>query len=117
MPRSSSWNEERLFVEGLAQGLELRASKVLDETAENVRRSAKNRVPVRTGRLKSSIRTQQPEPLKRVVLADTHHNPSDSYAIFVEKGTSKMPPRPFLGSSVDDSQDSFFKKVGDLLGG
>lgn len=104
-------------MDGLAKGLESRAEKVLDETAENVRKSAKARVPVRTGRLKSSIRTQKLSPLKRVVLADTHHAPSDSYAIFVEKGTSKMPPRPFLGSSVDDSKESFFKKVGGLING
>ena len=115
MGSSSSWNMEKRFLEGLASTMTEKAEDVLTETAEETRRMAKARVPVRTGRLKASIRTQRTAPLKREVIADSLLSPSDAYAIFVEKGTSRQAPQPYMGPAVDAAEPNFLKRVGDLI--
>ena len=117
MGSSSGWNTEARWLEGLAESMTDKAEDVLTETAEQTRRMAKARVPVRPGRLKASIRTQKPAMLKREVIADSLMSPSESYAIFVEKGTSRMAPRPYMAPAVDAAEPDFFKRVGDLIDG
>lgn len=117
MGRSSGWNTEARWLEGLAESMNDKAEDILSDTAEETRRTAKARVPVRTGRLKASIRTQKTAPLRREVIADSLKSPQDSYAIFVEKGTSRQAPQPYMAPAVDAAEPNFFKRVGDLLDG
>lgn len=117
MARSSSWNAEARYLSGLSESLVDKAEEVLTDTAEQTRLAAKARVPVRTGRLKASIRTQKTGPLRREVIADSLKSADESYAIWVEKGTSRMAPRPYMAPAVDAAEPNFFERVGDLIDG
>lgn len=117
MSKSSGWNAEARWLGGLAESMTERAEDILTDTAEQTRRAAKARVPVRTGRLKASIRTQKTAPLRREVIADSLKSAEESYAIFVEKGTSRQAPKPYMAPAVDAAEPGFFEKVGDLIDG
>lgn len=117
MGKASSWNAEARWLGGLAESMTEKAEGILSDTAEQTRQVAKARVPVRTGRLKASIRTQKTAPLRREVIADSLKSAEESYAIFVEKGTSRQAPQPYMAPAVDAAEPSFFEKVGDLIDG
>jgi len=74
--------------EPLAEAMELYLEKVVDD--------ARALVPIRTGRLQRSIRFRRGE--------GGYHVGSDvSYASFVESGTSRMAPRPFLTPALSQN--------------
>ena len=67
-------------------------------------REAKIRVPVRTGRLRHSIRAKLSvgrSSTKLTLIADAAVGGRESYASFVEYGTSRMSPRPYLKPGAD----------------
>ena len=64
--------------------------RYISSVAGNIQEDAKNKAPVRTGNLKSSITMNQLSPLEYEIKAEA------DYSKFVELGTSKMSPRPFL---------------------
>lgn len=74
------------------------AGRLVRETAADVTATAKVLAPVRTGNLRRSI-TMQVENVKggieAVVGTDVEYGP------FIERGTSKMAPRAFLGPALD----------------
>lgn len=117
MGRSSGWNTEARWLEGLAESMTDKAEDILSDTAEETRTAAKARVPVRTGRLKASIRTQKTAALRREVLADSLKSADESYAIFVEKGTSRQAPQPYMAPAVDASEGKFYKRIERLIDG
>jgi len=71
--------------EPLAEAMELYLEKVVDD--------AKAFAPIRTGRLKRSIGFWRSE-------GGYHVGSGVSYAPFVEFGTSRMAPRPFLAPAL-----------------
>jgi HK97 gp10 family phage protein len=94
------------------------------ETAVRMAERAKEIVPVRTGHLLESINAvfgediEDPdsdasprafEPVQ--VVADT------PYASFVEFGTSKMLPQPFLGPAAEELEPEFLSGVDRILEG
>ena len=81
------------------KGLEELVSKLNTErlTAEIARR-AKERVPVRTGVLRDSIRS-----FEGVVEATA------PYASFIEEGTRFLEARPFLRTSTEDTIEDFLE--------
>lgn len=117
MGKSSGWNTEARWLEGLAESMTDKAEGILSDTAEDTRKMAKARVPVRTGRLKASIRTQKTANLRREVIADSLKSADESYAIFVEKGTSRQAPQPYMAPAVDAAEPNFYKRIGDLIDG
>jgi HK97 gp10 family phage protein len=74
-------------------------AKVLARAGVRVETKAKQRCPVDTGRLRSSISSQLDisEGVPAVVIGT-----DVEYAIYVELGTSRMAARPFLRSSVTE---------------
>lgn len=80
--------------------VEARAAAVLGKTASDIVRDAQQRAPVDTGFLRNSISAgdvTKPAPGSLRVEV----GPSASYGAFVEYGTSRMAPRPFLGPASD----------------
>lgn len=77
-----------------AASAELRADELEREWGERAVDEMRNRVPARTGRLRSSIRQTEPG----VVEVDV------DYAIYVDRGTSRMPPQEFVRPSLNSVQ-------------
>lgn len=70
-----------------------KAARALRRTAETALVSARKNCPVRTGRLKSSL-TCAVEGEQAVVSANT------DYAVYVELGTGRTLPNPFLQNAL-----------------
>ena len=81
-------------VEGLA-------GQVVRKTAHDVQADAQSRAPVDTGALRSSIRAAPRGPLAAEV------SPSVNYGIYVEMGTSRMAPQPYLLPALDAKTGPF----------
>lgn len=86
-------------VEGLA-------GQVVRKTAHDVQADAQSRAPVDTGALRSSIRAAPRGPLAAEV------SPSVNYSHYVEFGTSRMAPQPYLFPALDAKADSFIQAMG-----
>ncbi len=74
------------------------SEKALSLAAGNTLQSALYHVPVRTGRLKASLQ------VKRRGHAHIVHTPCP-YALYVEKGTRRMSPQPYLGPAFQQGAD------------
>ncbi len=72
-------------------------AKALEQVAESIVATAKAIVPVRTGRLRDSIRWQRGTETSILVQAG---GPAAPYAGYVENGTSTMAARPFLYPAI-----------------
>lgn len=86
-----------------------RANDVLDLAARRIERRAKDTVPVDTGALKSSIGVWTTKPMTRDI------GDGVEYGIYIEKGTSRMAARPWLGPSVEAERDVLTKAWKELL--
>lgn len=75
----------------VAAQIEARADALQERWGDTVAEEMRSRVPVRTGTLKASI--QQTAPGVITVGAD--------YGVFVDRGTSRMPPQEFVRPSVN----------------
>lgn len=86
-------------VEGLA-------GQVVRKTAADVQADAQSRAPVDTGALRSSIGVTSRGALSATV------SPSVNYSHYVEFGTSRMAPQPYLFPALDAKADSFIQAMG-----
>jgi HK97 gp10 family phage protein len=88
--------------------------KVIAEYGDKVTDAARSSAPVRTGRLKGSIRVTP--GAHRVEVEATEY-----YAQFVEFGTSKMAPEPFMEPALAANEggfaDDLAKAAAKALGG
>jgi HK97 gp10 family phage protein len=84
------------------KNLELSLQPKLNQAAEVVKEQAISEVPVDTGVLRDSIQKwfEAGTSLKAYIVAYA------PYAWFVEKGTRKMAPNPFLRRALQNSQDA-----------
>lgn len=89
--------------------LRQRASQAVRKAALDIEARAKQVVPVRTGNLKNSIQTTMESDLTAVV------ETAVEYAPYVELGTRRMAPRPFLGPAAEAVKPSFEAAVTELL--
>jgi len=81
------------------EGLDSRTAQVVRKAAFDVERFAKTYAPVDTGFLRSSIHTEiQVNKLRMYSAAVVA---GAEYASFVESGTSRMSPQPFLQPALD----------------
>ena len=102
---------EAARLEGLAETLVPRASAVVRKVAFDTEADAKALAPVDTGNLRNSITTAVTgNGLTAAVVATA------SYAPFVEGGTSRQAPRPFMGPATDRNTPLFYEAMGQLGG-
>lgn len=75
--------------------------RVVMKAALDVEAGAKQRVPVRTGHLKNSLQTTQTGKHSAVV------GTAVRYAPYVEFGTRKQSPKPYLGPAAEHVRPAF----------
>jgi HK97 gp10 family phage protein len=85
--------------------------QAVQQTAAQVQTDAKSIVPVRTGALRDSIKTEMVGDLAAVVGSDLY------YAVFVELGTRRMTARPFLTPAMETARVQFPSTIRDLIAG
>jgi len=101
--------------------LDVKLSRALDEAlkeiAEKIRDDAKGFVPVDTGALKKSIRIEKKGKLQVSIVAGGGGviNPRTGrevdYASFVEFGTSRMSPQPYMQPALEKNRDEILRIV------
>ena len=84
---------------------------------EVVERRAKQRAPVDTGALRSSINTVIEGDVYSAMAAEV--GTEVNYGVFVELGTERMAPQPYLGPAFDEVEPSFVQALQQIspLGG
>jgi HK97 gp10 family phage protein len=95
----------------MAEGLlaEARAAEAVATTAQKVEDTAREIVAVRTGATRDSIQTTQSG-------ASAEIGPTTPWATFVEFGTYKDAPQPFMGPAGDRHEDDLAEELERLVG-
>ena len=83
-----------------ASNAPLLVSRVIRKTAADVQSGAQRRAPVDTGYLRSSIGAS-------VGIMSAEIGPTASYGIYLEMGTSRMAPQPYLFPSLEAATPGF----------
>jgi HK97 gp10 family phage protein len=81
-------------------GVGAKGAKVVRRNGAKLERLAKQFAPVDTGHLRNEIHTDQSGD-GRFGALEVSVVSSTPYSIFVERGTSRMAPRAFLGPALD----------------
>lgn len=92
-----------------AVAAEANGRKATSETARKVEAKAKSLAPKRTGALARSISTDETENGSEV-------GPTVRYASFVEYGTWKDAPQPFMGPAAEGAEDDLAGNLSKLVG-
>jgi HK97 gp10 family phage protein len=85
------------------------ASAAIAKTAHDIERDAKVAAPVDTGNLRNSISSD-------IARLHAEIGPTAAYGIYVEYGTSRMAPQPYLGPAFDRNAPGLEKAIGDIGG-
>jgi HK97 gp10 family phage protein len=109
-------NDEARLMQTLPLEIFERVQQTLKNGAIRVAERARELVPVRTGHLLASIRPDigEEEDAEEafqpvMVIADT------PYASFVEYGTSRMDPQPFMEPAVDEVEPQILEEIDSIL--
>ena len=78
--------------------LEAKAELFIATVAENVKVEAKILVPVDTGKLQESIDVFDGDNKREYLIGSK----TTTYALYVELGTVKMPPKPYMRPALDN---------------
>lgn len=90
-------------LERAAAEVGVKASAIVRKTAYDIEGDAKNRAPVDTGFLRSSISTTITG--RATITAEI--GPTAEYGIYQELGTSRMPAQPYLAPAFDRRLPAF----------
>lgn len=90
------------------------AQMAVRKTLKDIEAGAKNRVPVDTGNLKGSISTSDLRTIGHSGSLSGEVGPTAAYGAFVELGTSRMAPQPYLGPAADQFLPLFEQAVAQL---
>lgn len=91
-----------------------RASAVLRKTAYDVEAASKALCPVDTGNLRASISTS----IRGGGMSmEAEIGPTAEYAAYVEYGTSRMSPQPYMGPAFDRHAAGMVSAFAELAGG
>lgn len=88
-------------------------AQVVRRTAAAVERDAKMLAPVDTGNLRNSIGTSMAGGAGAASVA-AEVGPTANYGAYVEYGTSRMAPQPYLGPALDRHEQPFVDALGKL---
>lgn len=94
-----------------AGGIGARTAAVLRKTAYDIERSAKAQAPVDTGALRASISTSFSGDGRHGTMA-AEIGPTVEYGIYLELGTSRMPPQPYLAPAYEQHIGSLEAALG-----
>jgi HK97 gp10 family phage protein len=83
------------------------AQVVLRKTTLDVEADAKRRVAVDTGNLKSSIGHSDLRSVGQSGTLESEVGPTADYGVYLELGTSRAAPQPFLGPALDKHAPAF----------
>lgn len=86
-----------------------RSSVAIAKTAHDIERDAKLNAPVDTGALRSSISTTA-----RGLTAEI--GPTVDYAQFVEEGTSRQAPQPYMRPAAEKNIPGLVDALGQIVG-
>lgn len=92
------------------------AALAVKKTAKDIEFMAKTIAPVDTGNLRNSIKTSD-------LRHTSTNNPeaavtvSAEYGVFLELGTSRMAPQPFMKPAADLAEPGFLKAMEQIAGG
>lgn len=89
-------------------------AKIIRDTATQIHRTARERVPVDTGALRDSI-TITVEGDGRSNAMSATIGTSSSYAAYVEYGTAFSRPQPFMAPALDAVRDKFQQALRDAV--
>lgn len=89
----------------------LKASRAIAKTAHEIEADAKAIVPVDTGNLKNSISTD----LDRAELS-AEIGPTANYGGYVEEGTSRMGPQPYMRPAFDRRKEGLVQAMEQIVG-
>lgn len=97
-----------------AKGTGQRAQVVVRKTAIDIESTAKQIAPVDTGNLKGSIGHSDLRTVGRSGSLAVEIGPTASYGVFLEMGTSRMAPQPFMGPAADRHAPGFEQAMAQL---
>jgi HK97 gp10 family phage protein len=111
----SQFNQMAAELEKAGPRVGAAVSQQVRKTAKAVEASAKAGVPVKSGALRDSIDTKifgtgNSKRTTAVVRAGTDH------ARFVEEGTSRQAPQPFMKPALDQHTQRFMAGIGKAVG-
>lgn len=90
------------------------AQAAMRKTLKDIEGTAKVKVPVDTANLKNSIGTSDLRTIGQSGNLSGEVGPTASYGLFVENGTSRMAPQPFMGPAADTHLPAFEQAVTQL---
>lgn len=91
------------------------AREVVRKTARDITGTAKSLAPVDTGHLKASIgHSDLRLPAQGVIEAEI--GPTADYGIFLEIGTSRMAPQPYMAPAAERHEPAFVKAMSTIIG-
>lgn len=94
----------------LADAVSQSVADVIEAAGNAVADSARSVCPVRTGALRNSIEVTREGSCARV-------SANTDYAAYVEFGTSKMAPEPYLVPSLIENADAIESAIANAIGG
>lgn len=93
-----------------------KVQQVLKNGAIRLAERARELVPVRTGHLLASIRTELGENIEGQAAFDPVQVVADTpYASFVEFGTSRMKAQPFLTPAAEETEPEVLEEIDSVL--
>ena len=90
------------------------ARTVVRKTATDVAKTGKQLAPVDTGNLKSSIGTSDLRAMGTAGSIEAEVGPTAAYGRYVEQGTSRMAPQPYMGPAADKHAPAFEQALADI---
>lgn len=90
------------------------AKAIVKKTAKDIEASAKAIAPVDTGNLRNSIKTSDLRTVSQSA-PSAEVRASAIYAQYLEFGTSRMAPQPFMGPAASKHEPAFLKAMEELI--
>lgn len=87
---------------------------VVRKTATDIASTAKTIAPVDTGNLKSSIGTSDLRAMGTSGSIEAEIGPTANYGIYLEFGTSRMAPQPFMGPALEKNSPAFEQAMAEI---